>query len=133
MASPALAPTEIRSKLCKRYQEAYTVAAAIIRVANLVRFVSIGVGALIIIVGFAQGSDAGFGPILIGGALVAGLSLAAGGWISSMVIQAQGQIIHFMIDTAVNTSPLLDNSSKAQFLGTPATDSGLIVRHGAGF
>ena len=80
-----------------------------------------------------QATDAGYGTVLLGGALVAGLSIAGGGWVSGMVIQAQGQIIHSMLDTAVNTSPLLDNPAKAQFLGSPEAKSGLIVRHETGF
>jgi hypothetical protein len=34
-----------------------------------------------------------------------------------MITMAQGQIIQSVIDAAVNTSPLLDDLSKAQFLG----------------
>ena len=136
LASPAMAPiasAEIRNKLCQRYQRAYSSAATIIGFGNLVKFISLAIGTIIVTVGFLQATDAGYGPLLIAGALVAGLSIAGGGWISGMVIQAQGQIIHSMLDTAVNTSPLLDNSLKAQCLGSPETTAGLIVRHGAGF
>lgn len=136
MASPAMAPiasAEIRNKLCQRYQQAYSSAAAIISFGNLVKFISVAIGAIIVIVGLVQATDAGYGTVLLGGALVAGLSIAGGGWVSGMVIQAQGQIIHSMLDTAVNTSPVLDNAAKAQFLGSPEAKSGLIVRHEAGF
>lgn len=136
MASPAMAPiasAEIRNKLCQRYQQAYSSAATIISFGNLVKFISVAIGAIIVIVGLVQATDAGYGTVLLGGALVAGLSIAGGGWVSGMVIQAQGQIIHSMLDTAVNTSPVLDNAAKAQFLVSPEAKSGLIVRHEAGF
>jgi hypothetical protein len=126
-----IASAEIRNKLCQRYQQAYSSAATIVRFGNLVKFISLTIAAIIVTVGSFQATDAGYGPILLGGALLAGLSIAGGGWVAGMVIQAQGQIIHSMLDTAVNTSPLLDNSSKAQFLGTPDARSGLIVRHGS--
>ncbi|HVO81545.1 MAG TPA: hypothetical protein VMT28_12490 [Terriglobales bacterium] len=136
MASPAMAPiasAETRNRLCQRYQQAYSSAATIIGLGNLIKFTSVAIGAIVVIAGFLQATDAGYGPLLLSGALVAGLAIAGGGWISAMVIQAQGQIIRSLLDTVVNTSPLLDNSSKAQFLGSPETQSGLIVRHGAGF
>ena len=136
LASPAMAPiasADIRNRLCQRYQQAYSSAATIIRFGNLVKFISVAIGVVIVTVGFLQATDAGYGTVLLGGALVAGLSIAGGGWVSGMVIQAQGQIIHSMLDTAVNTSPLLDNPAKAQFLGSPEAKSGLIVRHETGF
>lgn len=136
MASPAMAPIasgEIRNKLCQRYQQTYSSAATIIRCGNLVKYASAAIGAIIVTVGFVQATDAGYGTVLLAGAIVAGLSIGGGGWIAGMVIQAQGQIIHSLLDTAVNTSPLLDNSLKAQCLGSPESTAGLIVRHGAGF
>ena len=128
-----IASAEIRNKLCQRYQQAYSSAATIISFGNLVKFISVAIGAIIVIVGLVQATDAGYGTVLLGGALVAGLSIAGGGWVSGMFIQAQGQIIHSMLDTAVNTSPVLDNAAKAQFLVSPEAKSGLIVRHEAGF
>jgi hypothetical protein len=119
----------MRNKLCQRYQQAYSRAATIIRLGSLGKLISVAIGAIIVTVGFLQATDAGYGPVLLCGALVAGLFIAGGGWVAGMVIQAQGQIIHSLLDTVVNTSPLLDNSSKAQFLGTPDAKSGLIVRH----
>jgi hypothetical protein len=134
LASPAMAPiapAEIRNKLCQRYQQAYASAARVISFGSRVRLISVAVGVAIVSAGFFQATDAGYGSLLLAAAIVAGLSIAGGGWVSGMVIQAQGQIIRSMIDTAVNTSPLLDNAFKSQFLSTPDTSSGLIVRHGA--
>lgn len=136
MASPAMAPlasAEMRSKLCQRYQQAYSGAAAILHCGTLVKLGSLAVGAIIVAVGILLATDAGLGPLLTTAALLTGLCIAGGGWVAGMVIQAQAQIIYSMLDTTVNTSPLLDNSSKAQFLGTPDAQSGLIVRHGTGF
>jgi len=48
--------------------------------------------------------------------------IGGGGWVSGMVILAQDQIIQAVVDTTVNTSPLLDNPSKAQFLGVKSDD-----------
>jgi hypothetical protein len=57
-----------------------------------------------------------------GTAVVVATLIGGGGWVSGMVIMAQGQIIQAVVDTTVNTSPLLDNPSKAQFLGVKSDD-----------
>ena len=50
------------------------------------------------------------------GALITAI-VSGGGWISGMITMDQGQIMQSIIDDAANTSPLLDNPSKAQFIG----------------
>ena len=117
MASAALAPTEMRDGLWKRYKDAYAVAAGVIRFGRLVRKVSIIVGVLILFVFLVSGSWFMLIPGVLGAAMV-----GLGGWVSGMILMAQGQIIQSVIDTAVNTSPLLDNPAKAQFLSIRADD-----------
>ncbi len=118
MASAALAPTEIRDGLWSRYKDAYAVAAAVIRFGKLVQKVAVIAGAVILFVFlFLLGNSFLMVPGILGTAMV-----GLGGWISGMILMAQGQIIQSVIDTAVNTSPLLDNPAKAQFLSIRSDD-----------
>lgn len=115
MASAALASTEVRDGLWGRYREAYSVAAGIISFGKLVQKIALAVGAVILLVSLVFGLEGeSWFPLGIGVVIA---MIVGGGWISGMIIMAQGQIIQSVIDTAVNTSPLLDNPSKAQFLG----------------
>jgi hypothetical protein len=116
LASAALAPTEIRDGLWKRYREAYSVAGSIVSFGKLVQQIAAGLAALILLVSLITGII-GDNWFLCGIGVVSAIIVGGGGWISGIIIMAQGQIVQSVIDTAVNTSPLLDNPSKAQFLG----------------
>jgi hypothetical protein len=119
MASAALAATEIRDGLWRRYKDAYAVAAAVIRFGKLVQKVAVIAGALILFMFLAGSFNSSF--LIIPGILGAAM-VGLGGWISGMLLMAQGQIIQSVIDTAVNTSTLLDNPAKAQFLSIRSDD-----------
>ena len=111
-----MAPTEVRDKLWTRYREAYAVAAGIISFGRIVQQIAALFGAVILLASLITGLTGGSWFLCAIGAITA-IIVGGGGWISGIIIMAQGQIVQSVIDTAVNTSPLLDNPSKAQFLG----------------
>ena len=116
MASAALASTGVHDGLWTRYGEAYSVAAGIISLGKIVQQVALVVGALILLVSFVSALS-GESWLMFGvGALITAI-VSGGGWISGMITMEQGQIMQSITDDAANTSSLLDNPSKAQFLG----------------
>jgi hypothetical protein len=119
MATAALAPTEMRDGLWNRYKDAYAVAAGVIRFGKLVQKVALIAGACILFLFLCVSLSSPF--LMIPGILGAAM-VGLGGWVSGMMLMAQGQIIQSVIDTAVNTSPLLDNPAKAQFLSIRSED-----------
>lgn len=128
-----IASAEVRNKLAQRYQQSYAGANALARLGTMVKFASAAIGGTMAVAGLLTATDAGSGVLLLTATLVAAFAIAGGGWVSGMIIRTQGQIIHSLLDTAVNTSPLLDNSTRTQFLGSADAQPGLIVRHGSEF
>lgn len=96
--------------LAHRYRDAYSVARVIVGAGNGVKTVGVIVGIL-----FALASFAAEGVFVFLGLMAA---LAAGilFYVAGVVISAQGQLLQATLDTAVNSSPLLDNEQKAQIL-----------------
>jgi hypothetical protein len=121
LESTALTPPKMRNGLWNRYREAYSVATGIISFGKVVQYASAAVGVLILLLSTAAAlSTESWAQFGIG--VVVSVLIGGGGWISGIVIMAQGQLIQAMVDTSINTSPLLDNSSKAQFLGVGSDD-----------
>ena len=106
------------SALSRRYRDAYSVAAGLVRFGNAVKRCSIILAGVVMIgaVHFRQDS---WGYInwlfLLSGLLVAGITGAIG-FMSGTFIAAQGQFMSAMLDTAVNTSPHLQDSEKASIM-----------------
>jgi len=110
------------SSLSRRYRDAYNVAAGTVRFGNLVKLCSRVLAGVVTVV--AQGASvrhseySGFHfnwfTLLIG-LFVAVITLAVG-YISGTFLAAQGQFMSAMLDTAVNTSPHLQDSEKASIM-----------------
>jgi hypothetical protein len=94
--------------------EAYSVAAGIISFGKIVQQAGLVVGALILLVSLVSALSSESWLMFGVGALITAI-VSGGGWISGMITMDQGQIMQSIIDDAANTSPLLDNPSKAQF------------------
>jgi hypothetical protein len=96
--------------LAHRYRDAYSVARVIVGAGNGVKTVGVIVGILFALSGFvAKGSFVFLG-------LMAALTAGVFFYVAGVAISAQGQLLQATLDSAVNTSPLLDNEQKAQIL-----------------
>lgn len=109
-------------RLAGRYKNAYEVAAATIRLGNLVKE-----GALVLAVAVTLGgvvvsvpndsihpAPVNWSYLLCG--LLVGAVLLAAGYTSGTFLAAQGQFMSALLDTAVNTSPHLQDLEKASIL-----------------
>jgi hypothetical protein len=99
------------SALLKRYRDAYSVAGVIVGFGRIIKTVGLIVAALAILAGLAAES-----PIY----LLAGLFFAVfiGGifYLLGVIVSAQGQIFKGSLDTAINTSPFLLNTHRAEIM-----------------
>lgn len=115
-------PAAARS-LEQRYHDGYRVASGIVLMGTVVKFLSLTIGAIIIIIAAV---DANSGAILgnfeVWGGIIAGVVVALSGFAIGVLISAQGHIMQSMIDTAVNTSPLIDAAEKARLIGITNPD-----------
>ena len=113
------------NRLSTRYDSAYTVAKVVVILGSVVRFVGVLVGALVAIAGVMIYLPSGrtLRPLTqleqlgIGGCVAAGVLLAIAGLVFGTLVIANGQRLRAALDGAVNSSPLLSNSHKAEILG----------------
>lgn len=111
-ASTVLAERSIDSAgLEKRYREGYAAARFIVGVGDTVKILGIMASCVLFFAAFFAK-----GPFVVLG-LVAALIVGGIFYIAGVLISAQGQLLLATLDTAVNSSPLLDNGQKAQILG----------------
>jgi hypothetical protein len=109
-------PLPRRIDMTNRYSTAYRVASFNIIFGKIIIVLSILLGALFILitmVGLHDVSVALFGWALIWSLVGVGAGL---------VVMAQGQIMRAVLDTAVNTSPLMDLDQKAEILGVKSVE-----------
>jgi hypothetical protein len=113
--------------LMDRYTEAYMQAHFIDRLGSIVKNIGIGVGILIFLMGMTVfsamfGSPFGGSSFLGGlGALFFASCFAALAWFcffaAGTLISAAGQFLQATLDTAVNSSPFVDNPRRAAIMG----------------
>jgi hypothetical protein len=96
--------------LAQRYRDAYQSARIIVSAGNGTKIIGPILAAL-----FALASLKEEGYLLFGG-LAFALTLGISFYIAGVMISAQGQLLQANIDSAVNTSPLLDNEQKAKII-----------------
>jgi hypothetical protein len=97
--------------LSSRYKDAYGIAAGMVAMGNMIKRVSMLAGGMALIVGLMC---SGWFPLLIGAFI--GLIVLGAGFISGTLLAAQGQLMNALLDTAVNTSPLLQVPEKASIM-----------------
>jgi hypothetical protein len=111
--------------LSKRYKDAYLVAKAVIVYATIVKGVAVisSILALIVVLVVSGAGPRGFdSSTFLLGILVAGI-LGFVVYCLGVLIAAVGQHLFASLDTAVNSSPFLSGSDKAQILSLPAPSS----------
>ena len=109
-------------RLAGRYKNAYDVAAATIRLGNLVKQGALALGGAVTlgaVVASVPSDPIHPAPVnwsyLFCGLLVGAVLLAAG-YISGALLATQGQFMSTLLDTAVNTSPHLQDLEKASIM-----------------
>ncbi len=112
-------PMTPAASLKDRYEDAYRVARGIILLGTIVKFCAMALGGMIIVAGIGLSSSES--SLVSGGVVVFGIVVGLLGFVSGVLISAQGQIMLSMIDTSVNTSPLVDSSEKARIIGVPSS------------
>jgi hypothetical protein len=103
------------TSLFQRYRDAYSVAEGIILLGTVIKVASLVLAAVFIIVAASESRTEG--SLVTGAAVAGGLVFGLLGFATGVLVSAQGQIMLAMIDTAVNTSPLVDRSEKAKMIG----------------
>lgn len=105
----------------RRYTDAYSVARQLVTSGNSVKALGAVAGALVALLGLLLASSLGTVAVVVG------IAVGIGVWSSAhhrgQLTAAQGQILLAVLDTAVNTSPLLSNAGKAALLGGSSTAS----------
>ncbi|MGA7293240.1 MAG: hypothetical protein WBW53_01335 [Terriglobales bacterium] len=109
-------------RLAGRYKNAYDMAAATIRLGNLLKQGALALAVAVILGGMVvslpsdpiRPAPVNWSYLLCG--LLVGAVLLAAGYISGTFLAAQGQFMSALLDTAVNTSPHLQDLEKASIL-----------------
>ncbi len=102
--------------LQRRYRDAYSVAEATIGWGTVLKILGVLGGLAIALLGLVAASHVGFAAALA--SFIVAVSVAGTMYALGVTVAAQGQIIRAILDTAVNTSPLLSNEEKREVLVT---------------
>ena len=99
--------------IIRRYQDAYQVAYFIVGLGGFVKIVSLvgAVIALILIAVNRTDQDIGFIPFIL--AIISALIL----YLIGVVIAAQGQMLMASLDSAINSSPFLEQRDRIEAMG----------------
>ena len=98
-------------RMTYRYAEGYRVAGVVAGAGKKILGISIGVAALIELSAAGSGKVAGALTALIPAAIVMFV-----GWVFSILVSAQGQLLKGVLDGAVNSSPFLTNEQRAKIM-----------------
>ena len=109
------------SALASRYRDAYGVASATVAIGGTLKVLAIVAGGLALIIPMmgvssvlASGGSGNATALLV--ALVTALAVGVPLYALGILVTAHGQVLKATLDTAINTSPLLDNGQKAKII-----------------
>jgi hypothetical protein len=107
-------PTPTSIHVLPRYKDAYRMVAAILSFGGVIKCLSIAIGVLLLFSGLIAtgiyGPGGMVGAVLL--AVIVGLPI----YIAGFLVSAQGQLLRAMLDTAVNTSPLISRSELEEIM-----------------
>jgi hypothetical protein len=109
--APAMAKSYF-GRLADRYRDAYGVAASLVSLGNTVKRCSFLLAGGVIVISLVSMSLYVLVAALFAAAFIGAVTYAFGRFLA-----AQGQFMSAMLDTAVNTSPHLQESEKASIMG----------------
>jgi hypothetical protein len=96
--------------LQRRYRDAYSVAEATVGWGTLLKVLGLIAGLVIAVLGLVAAPNLGIGGVAA--SIVIAVAIAGTMYALGIAVAAQGQIIRAILDTAVNTSPLLTDEQK---------------------
>jgi hypothetical protein len=111
-----------------RYKDAYFFANSSIKTGDVIKMLA-GIVAVIVVAASLWGANQFSAPgVMVGGILIAAL-VGVTIYLFGMLIAAQGQVLMALLDTALNTSPYLDENTRAEAMSLganlpPATNVG---------
>src|SRR2546422_11685371 len=97
-----------------RYRDAYTVAASIAGLGSLVKTLGIVAGVVVALLGLASAGSFGAGAFVV--FLILAVGVGGMFFMFGVMVAAQGQVLLAVLDTAVNTSPLLSVEQKGEVI-----------------
>jgi hypothetical protein len=97
-----------------RYKEAYRMAKATITFGNIIKVLALIIGILLIVAGF--NASVQYGPNAFFASLLLVAFIAIPIFIAGFLVSAQGEILRAVLDTAVNTSPLVTRDDLQSFM-----------------
>jgi hypothetical protein len=103
--------------LAKRYSNAYAVANALVALGSVVKAIGVILAILIGLVSLIVGSQTSASIGLAGA--VMGIVLGLVVYLLGVLLAALGQILRATLDTAVNTSPFLDDKARKEIMSLP--------------
>jgi hypothetical protein len=103
---------EYSTLISDRYESCYRSAKSIVEQGETLKRLSVIVASLAVVGGFLVGGTYG----LVGG-LVFAIGLGGSTYSQGIQTVAQGQVLMAVTDTAVHTSPLMDDREKAELVG----------------
>lgn len=113
------ADSRVTQAITSRYRDAYTVATTVVGFGYTIKGLGILVGGVFALAGLVMSSNGGAGifPAIaaFAFAIVSGLLI----YLCGVFVSAQGQVLRAMLDTAVNTSPFLDDGARASAMSLP--------------
>jgi VIT1/CCC1 family predicted Fe2+/Mn2+ transporter len=96
-----------------RYRNGYSIARAVAQFGATIKFVAILLGCLIAVVGFVAGKESSAVVIIC---LLSGVCVAVAGYCVGVIVQAAGELLKALFDTAVNGSHFLDDDDRARVM-----------------
>jgi len=105
-------------QLSSRYHDIYRIADGMVRLGKIIKIVAVVVAVTGVIAAIVIASNGGFGSDFASPAVaVVGLCAAVGIFCLGILIGACGELLRALVDTSVNTSPLITDSEKATIIG----------------
>jgi hypothetical protein len=105
------------SSFSSRYADGYTAAGFIVGFGTVIKVVSFIAGALVLMGFIASNFHMGVASSVAGFAgMIFGALIAFVGFIAGVMVSAQGQMLKATLDSAVNTSPFLENQERRRIM-----------------
>jgi hypothetical protein len=103
------------SALMDRYDDAYLLAGAVNGYGIFIKAIGVVATILLLLIGIRMFADSAIGL----GLMVIGMLVGTLFYLIGVIVSAMGQIIKGVMDSAVNTSPLLTNEDRAKIMSLP--------------
>ena len=105
-----VSPTGQQGDVSSRYRDAYLTAGAISGIGGVIKALGIIFGIILILIGFIAGNELGAIGVLSG--LISGVLGGTILYVIGVIVSAQGQILMATLDSAVHTSPFLNDDQR---------------------